>query len=63
MVAAAHRHLLAAGLRASGIGVGVPGAVDDATGQVRFAPNLGWREVSLLPGLGRGAGAGGRRRA
>jgi hypothetical protein len=36
MVAAAHRHLLATGLRASGIGVGVPGAVDDATGQVRW---------------------------
>ncbi|CAN7209330.1 ROK family transcriptional regulator [Variovorax sp. LjRoot84] len=51
MVAAAHRHLSAAGLQPSGIGVGVPGAVDDATGQVRFAPNLGWREVSLLPGL------------
>ena len=51
MVAAAYRHLLATGLRASGIGVGVPGAVDDATGQVRFAPNLGWRRVSLLPGL------------
>lgn len=51
MVAVAHRHLLAAGLRPSGIGVGVPGAVDDATGEVRFAPNLGWREVRLLPGL------------
>ena len=45
----------------SGIGVGVPGAVDDATGLVRFAPNLGWRDVSLLPELGRGAGGGGRR--
>ena len=51
MVAAAHAHLLAAGLRLSGIGVGVPGAVDDATGTVRFAPNLGWRQLSLLPGL------------
>lgn len=51
MVAAAHVHLLAAGLRLSGIGVGVPGAVDDATGTVRFAPNLGWRQLSLLPGL------------
>lgn len=51
MVAAAHRHLLALGLRPSGIGVGVPGAVHDATGVVRFAPNLGWRNVNLLPGL------------
>jgi predicted NBD/HSP70 family sugar kinase len=50
-VAAAQRELLAAGLQPSGIGVGVPGAVDDASGVVRFAPNLGWREVSLLPGL------------
>ncbi|WP_431274200.1 ROK family transcriptional regulator [Variovorax ureilyticus] len=51
MVAAAHRHLLASGLRLSGIGVGVPGAVHDATGVVRFAPNLGWRDVDLLPQL------------
>jgi predicted NBD/HSP70 family sugar kinase len=51
MVAAAHRHLLALRLRPSGIGVGVPGAVHDATGVVRFAPNLGWRNVNLLPGL------------
>jgi predicted NBD/HSP70 family sugar kinase len=32
-----------------GIGVGVPGAVDDASGIVRFAPNLGWRDLDLLP--------------
>jgi predicted NBD/HSP70 family sugar kinase len=51
LVAGAHRRLLAAGLRLSGVGVGIPGAVDDATGMVRFAPNLGWRDVSLLPGL------------
>jgi predicted NBD/HSP70 family sugar kinase len=51
MVSAAHRHLAAAGLRLSGIGVGVPGAVHDATGVVRFAPNLGWRNVNLLPAL------------
>ncbi|WP_076999666.1 ROK family transcriptional regulator [Variovorax sp. KK3] len=51
MVAAAHARLQAMGLRPSGIGVGVPGAVDDASGQVRFAPNLGWRRVNLLPGL------------
>ena len=51
MAAAAHRRLDAMGLSLSGIGVCVPGAVDDCTGVVRFAPNLGWRNVSLLPAL------------
>jgi predicted NBD/HSP70 family sugar kinase len=32
----------------SGIGVCLPGAVDDATGIVRLAPNLGWRNVPFL---------------
>ena len=59
MVSTAHRHLLASGLRASGIGVGVPGAVEDATGLVRFAPNLGWRNLSLLPELGAALAAAG----
>src|SRR5882672_2279715 len=52
MVAQAHAHLAASGLWLAGIGVGVPGAVDDATGVVLFAPNLGWRNVNLLPELG-----------
>ena len=52
MAAAAHAHLVAAGLQLSGIGVGVPGALDDATGMVRFAPNLGWRDLDFLPLLG-----------
>lgn len=52
MAAAAHAHLVAAGLQLSGIGVGVPGAIDDATGMVRFAPNLGWRNLDFLPLLG-----------
>jgi glucokinase-like ROK family protein len=30
-----------------GIGVGVPGLVDQETGTVHFAPNLGWVEVPL----------------
>jgi predicted NBD/HSP70 family sugar kinase len=51
MAAAAHAQLKGLGLRLSSIGVGVPGAVDDCTGVVRFAPNLGWRNVSLLPAL------------
>lgn len=51
MAAAAYRQLTELGLRLSSIGVCVPGAVDDCTGVVRFAPNLGWRNVSLLPAL------------
>jgi predicted NBD/HSP70 family sugar kinase len=33
----------------SGIGIGLPGAYDEATGTVRFAPNLGWRDIDFLP--------------
>lgn len=51
MAAAANAQLKKGGLRVSSIGVCVPGAVDDCTGVVRFAPNLGWRNVSLLPAL------------
>jgi len=43
--------LAARGLELSGIGVGVPGAVEEGSGLVLFAPNLGWRRVDLLPGL------------
>jgi predicted NBD/HSP70 family sugar kinase/DNA-binding XRE family transcriptional regulator len=32
----------------SGIGICLPGAIDDDSGLVRFAPNLGWREVPFL---------------
>lgn len=59
MAALAWRHLGDAGLQLSGIGVCVPGAVDDATGVVRFAPNLGWRNVSLLPALEKAFAAAG----
>ncbi|MFM9924185.1 ROK family transcriptional regulator [Variovorax sp. H27-G14] len=51
MAAAANVQLKQRRLRLSSIGVCVPGAVDDCTGVVRFAPNLGWRNVSLLPAL------------
>lgn len=30
-----------------GVGVAVPGAMDDRTGLLRFAPNLGWRNMPL----------------
>ncbi|WP_198088117.1 ROK family transcriptional regulator [Variovorax sp. E3] len=51
MAAAANAQLDKLGLSLSSIGVCVPGAVDDCTGEVSFAPNLGWRNVSLLPAL------------
>jgi predicted NBD/HSP70 family sugar kinase len=31
----------------TGVGVSVPGAVDDVTGVVHLAPNLGWRKLPL----------------
>jgi len=31
----------------TGVGVSLPGAVDDVTGVVHLAPNLGWRKVPL----------------
>lgn len=43
-----------------GIGIGLPGAFDEASGTVRFAPNLGWRNVAFLPLIARAlADAGG----
>lgn len=30
-----------------GLGIGVPGVVDDATGVLRYAPHLGWRDVDV----------------
>lgn len=59
MAAAAHAELEQLGLRLSSIGVCVPGAVDDCTGVVRFAPNFGWRNVSLLPVLEKALAAAG----
>src|ERR1043166_2356272 len=34
-----------------GVGVGAPGAVDSQEGRVIFAPNLGWKDVSLQKAL------------
>jgi predicted NBD/HSP70 family sugar kinase len=53
------RVLEASGLQLAGIGVGLPGAFDDATGMLRFAPNLGWRNLDLLPMLERALAAAG----
>jgi predicted NBD/HSP70 family sugar kinase len=39
------------GLVLSGVGVSLPGAIDEAAGLVRFAPNLGWRDVPFFGAL------------
>lgn len=49
MVAHTHARLARDGRQLSGVGVGVPGAIDQSTGLLRLAPNLGWRELDLLP--------------
>ncbi len=43
----------AGGRRLAGVGVAVPGLVEAGAAGVRVAPNLGWREVSVLPELRR----------
>ena len=48
-VVRAHAALAARPVSVSGVGIGLPGAFDEATGTVRFAPNLGWRDVAFLP--------------
>jgi len=35
------------GVRLLGVGVGLPGAVDTATGILEYAPNIGWRQVEV----------------
>ena len=46
-VAKAHAQLAVHGLLMSGVGLGLPGAFDVRTGVLRFAPNLGWRNVAI----------------
>ena len=57
LVAQASRVVAARGLQLAGIGAGLPGAFDDATGMVRFAPNLGWRNLDVLPMMERALAA------
>lgn len=54
LIAQARQAQATLGLEMFGIGVGLPGACDNATGWVRFAPNLGWRNVDFLTELKRG---------
>lgn len=58
-VAQAHAQFAARGMRLLGVGLGLPGAFDDATGVVRFAPNLGWRNVDFLPQIAQALAAAG----
>lgn len=57
-VAKAVRTALAEDVRVGGVGVAVPGLVESATGILRVAPNLGWREVDLRGELCRRAELG-----
>lgn len=49
LAARAHGLLVSWGIQLTGMGVGLPGAFDETTGQVRFAANLGWRNVDFSP--------------
>lgn len=49
LVARIHTLLVQRGVQLSGVGVGLPGAFDEATGMLRFAPNLRWRNVDFVP--------------
>ena len=48
MVQQAWRKLADRGLVLSGVGICLPGAIDEGAGLVRFAPNLGWRDVPFF---------------
>jgi predicted NBD/HSP70 family sugar kinase len=49
LVAPTLRQLALQGVQPLGLGVGLPGAFDEASGMLRFAPNLGWRNVDFVP--------------
>ncbi|MDQ7989154.1 MAG: ROK family transcriptional regulator [Candidatus Dactylopiibacterium sp.] len=38
-----------AGRRAAGVGIAVPGALQESDGQLLVAPNLGWRKLPMRP--------------
>jgi predicted NBD/HSP70 family sugar kinase len=41
----------ARGVPVGGIGIAVPGVVESATGRLRVAPNLGWRELDIVAAI------------
>lgn len=49
LVARSHATLIQRGMQLCGVGISLPGAFDEATGMLRFAPNLGWRNVDFVP--------------
>jgi predicted NBD/HSP70 family sugar kinase/DNA-binding XRE family transcriptional regulator len=49
LVAQVYSELSGQGFAACGVGVALPGASDQTTGRVWFAPNLQWRQVDILP--------------
>lgn len=51
LIASCVQHVNGAGRTLLGVGVGVPGAVDERQGVLRVAPNLGWRDVSVVARL------------
>jgi predicted NBD/HSP70 family sugar kinase/predicted transcriptional regulator len=44
------------GVRTVAIAIAAPGSIDIETGEVQFAPNVGWRDVALVKGLARRLG-------
>lgn len=46
------------GFRAVAVGVAAPGIIDPTSGDVRFAPNLGWHDVPLATGVALRLGPG-----
>lgn len=46
------------GMSFEGIGVSLPGRIDTKSGKLRFAPNLGWRDVDIKTALSRATGLG-----
>lgn len=59
LVVATQHQLAACPAVVFGVGIGLPGAFDEATGTVRFAPNLGWRDVAFAPLIARALGQAG----
>ena len=46
-LAALHRQLDDNARQVLGIGIGLPGGVDETSGFLHFAPNLGWRDIAV----------------
>ena len=53
LIASTYHQLQKRSITLLGVGVGLPGAFDQVTGMLRFAPNLGWRNVDFLPQIKR----------